>query len=122
MNKSSFNELFDRMTRTRIFLAVIVVLGIIGFASYSRWFKDASKQQLLMNMLVDGVRSQHYDPAPIDDKYSEKVFNLFTESKDVNKKFFTAGDMKELERYKDSIDDEIQNNSYQFFDALNTTY
>jgi carboxyl-terminal processing protease len=123
MNRFSLNDFFDRMTRTKIFLVTIAISGLIVFASYKYYKKyEGNRDQLLMSMLVDGVRTQHYDPEPIDTKYSEKVFNLFVKNLDVNKKFFTAADMKVLNQYKDKIGDEVLNNSDEFFESINSIY
>ncbi len=121
MNRFSFNALFDRMTRTKIFLVILTISGIAVFASY-RFRKEENRQQLLMGMLVDGVKSQHYNPAPIDDKYSEKVYDLFLSDIDRDKKFFTAEDIRTFQQMRDSIDDQVNNSSYRFFDVVNETY
>ena len=58
--RSSFNQSFDRMTKTKIFLIAVLFIGIIVFASYRLFnINDDSRDQLLQTILVDGVKTQH---------------------------------------------------------------
>jgi len=110
------------MSRKPLFLLAVVIVGLLVFASYRMFRFDGNRDEMLINMLLDGVQTQHFAPEPVDDTYSTKVFDLFLKRMDYNKKFFLQSDIKELEKYKTQIDDEAKGNKYDFFEAANTIY
>ncbi|HZG01071.1 MAG TPA: carboxy terminal-processing peptidase, partial [Chitinophagales bacterium] len=113
---------FDRMSRTPLFLLLVVLTGLLVFASY-KWFRtDENREAMLVNMLLDGVQTQHFDPAPVDDAYAQKVFDLFLQRMDFNKKFFLQSDVDAFKKQISQIDDQAKNNRYDFFETVNTTY
>lgn len=113
---------FDRMSRTPLFLLIVVLTGLLVFASY-KWFRvDENREEMLVNMLLDGVQTQHFDPVPVDDEYAGKVFDLFLQRMDYNKKFFLQSDIDEFKKQRTLIDDQVKNNKYDFFELVNTTY
>src|SRR5688572_22811087 len=113
---------FDRMSRKPLFLLLVVIMGLLVFASYS-WFRtNETREEMLINMLLDGVQTQHFEPAPVDDSYSTKVFDLYLQRLDYNKKFFLQSDIEELKKQRSQIDDQVQNNKYDFFEATNAIY
>jgi len=110
------------MSRTPLFLLLVVLTGLLVFASY-KWFRtDENREAMLVNMLLDGVQTQHFDPAPVDDAYAQKVFDLFLQRMDFNKKFFLQSDVDAFKKQISQIDDQAKNNRYDFFETVNTTY
>ncbi len=117
-------SLFHQMRKSRIVFALtlIVLLGL--FASYRllRSPSDLTKEQLIMEVMMQGIQQQHYDPLKVDDDFSSKVYNLFLKRMDNNKKFFLQSDIDKLSKYKTDIDDEINNVSIEFFEKANSIY
>ena len=118
----SFQSRFDRMSRTPLFLIAIVLIGLVVFASYRLMRFDGSREEMLINMLMDGIQTQHFAPEPVDDTYATKVFDLYLKRLDYNKKFFLQSDINELQKFKNKIDDEVKSNKYDFFEAANSIY
>jgi len=58
--------------------------------------------------ITDHFTRSHYKKIKIDDELSEKVFERYLRSLDVNKNFFLASDIKGFEKSKDSFDDAIR--------------
>jgi carboxyl-terminal processing protease len=79
--------------------------------------EDTLKNKVLLQVLNESLGAAHYQPLSIDDDFSEKVFDLYIERLDFNKRLFTASDIKELEKYKHLIDDQIKSRNYGFFDV-----
>ncbi|MFN5402161.1 MAG: hypothetical protein ACK5AS_08605, partial [Bacteroidota bacterium] len=105
ISKSTFSQSFDRMSKTGYFLLSVFLVGLIVFASYHWYFKPTQeKDQLLLSMLTDGMKTQHFAPHELNDSYSEKVFNTYIERLDINKKFFLQKDIESLNRFKTNID------------------
>ncbi|HAP01930.1 MAG TPA: tail-specific protease [Bacteroidetes bacterium] len=111
-----------RKSRIVFALTLIVLLGL--FASYRllRSPSDLTKEQLIMEVMMQGIQQQHYDPLKVDDDFSSKVYNLFLKRMDNNKKFFLQSDIDKLSKYKTDIDDEINNVSIEFFEKANSIY
>jgi carboxyl-terminal processing protease len=62
------------------------------------------------------LQNAHYDPIKIDDDFSEKAFELYIDNIDANKRLLLQSDIDELSYFKTTIDDEIINGTYTFFD------
>ena len=58
--------------------------------------------------ITDHFTRSHYKKIKIDDELSEKVFDRYLRSLDVNKNFFLASDITGFEKSKDSFDDAIR--------------
>lgn len=122
-NQSAFSHRFDRMSKTKLFLLSVFVLGVVLFASYKWYLKpQQQKEQILIGLLAEGIRTQHYDPLDINDKFSERVFDTYIERLDINKKFFLQKDIDALLPYRTRIDDEVNATTYEFFEAVNAIY
>ena len=55
------------------------------------------------------VDSDHIEPKKIDDHFSSNLFDVFVKSMDPSFIYFTASDLKSLEKYRFILDDEINN-------------
>ncbi|GDX53213.1 tail-specific protease [Bacteroidota bacterium] len=101
---------------------MLLVLSV--FASYKLTRKPSglTKEQLIMEVVMQGVQSQHFNPLKVDDKFSTRVFDLFLKRMDNSKKFFLQSDVDELSKYKEKIDDQINDASLEFFDKANAIY
>ncbi len=58
--------------------------------------------------ITDHFTRSHYKKIKIDDELSEKVFERYLRSLDVNKNFFLASDIAGFEKSKDAFDDAIR--------------
>ncbi len=122
-NKQAFGRRFDQMSKSKIFLLSIFLLGIILFASYRWYFKpQQDKSEVLIGLLSEGVQTQHYDPIPLDDEYSKRVFDTYIERLDINKKFFLKKDIDALSNFRTKIDDEVKARTANYFEAVNAIF
>ena len=92
-----------------------MTLALFSFTTYTLTF---NKNQLIMDILMNGLKAAHYSPLTVDDEFSKKVFDLYLKRLDYNKKFLLQSDIDEFNAYKDKVDDEITNGT---FDLFNTT-
>ena len=93
------------------YFALIGVLVI--FSAYKEPESKTSATQSVMMQILDAA---HYDPLKRDDDYSHKVYDLYLKRMDPNKKFLLKEDVEKLSKYRDLIDDQINTNSFEFFD------
>ncbi|RIJ42927.1 carboxy terminal-processing peptidase [Pontibacter oryzae] len=104
-------------TRFKIILSVLAVILVTGsFILYKRDATPEGKNEILIKALMQGLNTGHYQPEKVDDNFSKKVFNLYLERLDYNKKFLLATDVAKLRQYEAAIDDELREGSFKFFD------
>ncbi len=76
---------------------------------------DEGKNELLFDMIMDGMQRAHYSPAIFNDEFSRNTFSIFLKTLDRNKRFLLAKDIEELKKYETKIDDAIRNRDLTFF-------
>lgn len=113
---------FERMSRSFLFALLFFLLLGIGFASYKILSQPEEKSGLIAQVITTEIEGQHYNPIQVDDKFSERVFNLFLNRIDINKKFFMKPDIQKLAAFKYLIDDEVHNGQLRFFDVADSIY
>lgn len=94
-----------------------LILGLIVLCSFT--FFQFTKNQILQDMLMSALNQSHYTPLKIDDDFSEKVYELYLKRLDYNKKFLLKSDVDDLSKYKKTIDDDINNGQFNFYNACN---
>lgn len=80
--------------------------------------KPFSAEEPLLNSLLNALNSQHYAPKELNDSFSLLAYENVFENIDGDKQFFTEQDMKRFSKYKTSIDDQINNGRFDFFDTV----
>ena len=123
MNQILLN-LFHKMRRSRLIFVASMLVVLAFFASYKlfRAPSELTKEQLIMQVVMQGIQTQHFNPQKIDDKFSVRVFDLFIKRMDNSKKFFLQSDIDELSKFKEKIDDELNDASVDFFNKANLIY
>src|SRR5436190_15503899 len=104
------------MKRYRIFLIFPVAAVVILIWSYTGTIKKKGgsvKNQVLMEVMTSSLNANHFQPMVFNDEFSNKVYKLYLDRTDPGKKFFLNADIKEFEKYKDKIDDEVSNGTYE---------
>ena len=112
------------MRRSRLIFVASMLVVLAFFASYKlfRAPSELTKEQLIMQVVMQGIQTQHFNPQKIDDKFSVRVFDLFIKRMDNSKKFFLQSDIDELSKFKEKIDDELNDASVDFFNKANLIY
>jgi len=100
------------------YLFVIFPLLIIGFAITNKKFSDPNKDRLLMEVLKYVVEKGHYKKISIDDNLSENLYHSFIKQLDNQKRFFLKSDIREFEKYKYLLDDQIKEYDLSFFNLV----
>ena len=66
-----------------------------------------TKQSAIQQLILAYIQNGHFDPIPIDDAFSEQVFDLYIERLDPAKQFLIQSDINRLRRFRTAIDDDI---------------
>ncbi|HZH94464.1 MAG TPA: carboxy terminal-processing peptidase [Flavisolibacter sp.] len=106
------------MNKKRLPLLLVMLAGGIFLASQTLGTGKADPpsryQRILQNLGV--ILSQgHYDPKPIDDAFSKKVYQKFFEELDPEKIILMQQDISGLRKYETRIDDEMKGAPVEFF-------
>ncbi len=104
----------------KLILSILLLLSL--FCSYSFIDGDEDKQKKEMIIVLRNLLQEHYDVPEINDSYSKKVFDLYLKQIDHSKRFFTQQDSVALAVYQTKLDDEIQKETFEFFEKTNTIY
>lgn len=96
-----------------LFLPAIAV----ALASYTYINRPAvsQKEEIIDQTLMQSLSQFHYSPLVMNDDFSEKIFKLYIERLDYSKKFLIESDLEELKKFEHSIDDDIKNRTFNFF-------
>ena len=68
------------------------------------------------------ILQHHFDPKPVDDLFSAKVFDHVLNALDPEKLYFTQQDIAALSAFKDKIDDDLRGTSWNFLPAITERY
>ncbi len=82
---------------------------------------EAQKEAILMQTVLAGLEQLHYAPYKIDDDFSNKVFDLYLERIDGNKRWLTQADVDQLAQYKDQLDDQAKGGTFEFLNLAEAT-
>jgi carboxyl-terminal processing protease len=100
------------MNKLKILNYIAILSLVLVFSSY----KEADKSQAELQAMMIVLQS-HLEPLKVDDKLSERIFDLYLKRIDYSKKFLLKSDYEDLKKkYRDNIDDEIIHHSFEFFE------
>ena len=103
------------------YLFLIIPLIFIGFTFSDKKFSDPNKDRLLIEIVKYVVEKGHYNKIEINDDVSEKIFSSLINQFDNQKRFFLKSDIKNFEKYKFDLDDQIKNYDLTFFNLVYET-
>ena len=103
-------------------IVTILSLTIFGFTLKKNKLSDPDKEKVLLEIVKYVVERGHYNSIELDDDFSVKIFDDFISKLDPQKRFFTGNDIRQLNRYKYKIDDQIKNYQLEFFEETYKTY
>ncbi len=77
-------------------------------ATYQQGDLQPTDTQKKVERLVFGILSNyHYRKIPVNDSLSSKIFDAYIKNLDPNKVFFLASDVEEMEKYRLTIDEQL---------------
>ena len=101
------------MKKLKIFSFLTVLSLALVFCAY----RKGEKNETTIHIMMSALHEVHLAPQAVDDKLSEKVFDLYIKRLDYSKKFLLKGDVDMLsKKYRHDIDDEINRGTFEFFD------
>lgn len=103
------------MKRNYKILMLVLLLAFASCSFTTKDFNDPDKDKMLIQIITYVLERGHFDPKTIDDTFSEQVYVDFLESLDPYKRFFYESDIKDFDKYKTEIDDQLKAYDISFF-------
>ena len=76
---------------------------------------DDEKMQTIMVSVKNTLSYFHYNPKPINDAYSQDVYEKYMESVDASKRYFLQSDLAEFKKHSTKLDDYLNNGNLVFY-------
>lgn len=92
-----------------------VITGVLVFGFSPSTADNKEKGDAILRAIMQDLAVEHYNPLPINDEFSERVFSLYIEDLDAAKRFLLQPDVDRLAQYKTKIDNQIRDVNYDFF-------
>lgn len=108
------------MMKSKSILMLLALL--LAFASCSfttKKFSDPNKDKLLVQVITYVLERGHFDPKTMNDAFSEEVYDDYLNAIDPLKRYFLKSDIKEFEKYKHKLDDQLKVYDISFFNLVN---
>lgn len=98
-------------------------LALIGSVALAFTHADAdpdypNKEALLVDVVIQSLKYNHYKPTKIDDNLSHKAYDIYLKRLDNTKRFFLKEDVDAFKRHRDQLDDYAKDKDFAFFDEL----
>ena len=74
------------------------------------------QSEVLMQVIVQGLNTNHYAPYELNDDFSKRVYDEYLNSIDYAKRFYTQEDIDQMKVYETKLDNQILATNYEFFD------
>ena len=115
-----------KFMKNKILIPLLIIGGLAAFFSFKYTSaKDRSSDErriIVVKTVMQTIQNGHFSPKSLDDTFSSRVYHKCVDAFDYEKLYFTKEDIKKLSAYEFKIDDEIRNNSIEFFDSLDAIY
>lgn len=99
---------------------VLLLMVLLAFASCSfttKTFDDSDKDKMLIHIIRSVLEQLHFDPIAMDDAFSAELFSDYVRTIDPLKRYFYQSDIKDFEKYKLTIDDQLKVSDITFFNV-----
>lgn len=90
-----------------------VILTLLVFCSNKKFVAGDS----LLVRVTSILSEKHYAPVKLNDDFSKKLYQNVLDKLDDDKRFYTAEDIRRLDKFKTSLDDQIKAGRFDFFDS-----
>lgn len=95
---------------------ILVLLSISLTNLQAKTEVDPRREKLIGNILKNALETYHYRGMIIDNEVSKSAFKEYLKRIDGSKQFLTKADIKELEKFSQTMDDEMLSGNYALVD------
>ncbi len=106
------------MKKKKILFRILMILIPAALLTSGFYLKNRNEgEEYLVKVVMDNLKHFHVQPKNIDDEFSKDAHQNYLMALDFNKRFLLKDDIDKLSKYNKSIDDEIRNGTYHFFNV-----
>jgi carboxyl-terminal processing protease len=103
--------------KSLLYLSLVGVLGgAVAFSYFKKPEPNPQKEAILVRALLESLENMHYQPKQVDDAFSQNLYNIYLENIDGAKRFYTAKEIDQLEKFTKKLDDQAKAGTFEFFD------
>jgi carboxyl-terminal processing protease len=117
---------FVRRSRQIAVLCVLSLSGVVSAGLLTLWAAPATAPQASDRQVTVAVtslmRRDHISKHPLDDKISQRGFDMFLKSLDPQKLYFNQADVDEFAKRRDELDDMIKKGDVSFAYTVHKRY
>ncbi len=106
------------MKRNLAYVLLIMLVAVASCSFTNKSFDNDDKDKLLLDLITYVLEKGHFEPKDINDDFSVSVFEDFIDVVDPTKRFFIESDIRDFEKYKFQVDDQIKNTDITFFNLV----
>ena len=103
------------MKRKYNILLLTLLLAFASCSFTSKTFENDERDKQLVYLITYVLEQGHFEPKDMNDDFSEGVFETYLNQIDPFKRYFYQSDIKEFEKYKTELDDQIKAYNVAFF-------
>ncbi len=107
---------YFELMKFRFKISFLAISALLIFLAFTTETENTQKDKILLQVILQGLSQVHYEPQELDDDFSGKVYDLYLKRLDYNKRFFTKSDVASFEKYREELDNEAAEASYDFFE------
>ena len=100
---------------------ILFILGVISFASCSftgkkfEYTGEGDRERYLMDVIEYLISRGHYSQRDLNDAYSKRVYKIYMQYLDPQKRYFIQSDINEFKKSETKLDDDLKNKDISFF-------
>ncbi len=98
-----------------LFFSFLLVAFLVA-AFYPKAIDNAEKDAMIMRTILAFMDRLHFEPKPVDDEFSENLYDLYLDRIDNGRRFLTLEDLEKLTPYRQQLDNEAKAGTFEFFD------
>ncbi len=102
-----------------IIRGLVLIAVVLGGYVYNHFgsedLAELTREQVIVKGITTFVNYVHFSPHELNDSYSEEVFDIYLESLDGRKQFFTSQEVDQLKSSMGKLDDQIKTFDLSFF-------
>ena len=96
----------------KLFLIIPLAIALVS----ATIIVQSDKEEAIDQLLIQSLNNLHYSPQVVDNDFSQKVYKLYLQRLDYNKKFLIQSDVDELKKFDKLVDEDINKGTFTFFD------
>lgn len=82
----------------------------------------SEKRRAILQIMVSGIESEHFDPLPVNDSLSDRIYKLYLKRLNSDKLYFTQEDIDKFKPYEYILDTAINQGTFEFYDLVNKVW